>query len=197
MSLQPFPSHGFIKYSIPQPPGRQSVEVVSVLHFQTTFCCGFLRIADILVRSYLQYYPYDFSQQRVSLHPNLHILPNENIKVFFTKAMKIMPGFAVFLLQILTNMPPLTNVPHLPSVRCFSLVFLPLLWFCACVFQSWRVLFSQVLPFEIPPHIPNVSFRKQLCQDATAWTRWSRIIPSLKASASLRFSFLFPGCYLR
>ncbi|KAM9856838.1 uncharacterized protein ACBR49_000524 [Aulostomus maculatus] len=35
---QPFPSHGFIKYSIPQPPGRQSVEV---------------------------YYPYDFSQQRV------------------------------------------------------------------------------------------------------------------------------------
>ncbi|XP_044045173.1 secretory calcium-binding phosphoprotein 5 [Siniperca chuatsi] len=35
---QPFPSHGFIKYSIPQPPGRQSVEV---------------------------YYPYDFSQQRI------------------------------------------------------------------------------------------------------------------------------------
>ena len=29
--LQPFPSHGFIKYSIPQPPGRQSVEVVRVL----------------------------------------------------------------------------------------------------------------------------------------------------------------------
>ncbi|TKS68208.1 hypothetical protein D9C73_002269 [Collichthys lucidus] len=25
---QPFPSHGFIKYSIPQPPGRQSVEVI-------------------------------------------------------------------------------------------------------------------------------------------------------------------------
>ncbi|XP_040891118.1 uncharacterized protein LOC121180059 [Toxotes jaculatrix] len=32
------PYHGFIKYSIPQPPGRQSVEV---------------------------YYPYDFSQQRI------------------------------------------------------------------------------------------------------------------------------------
>lgn len=31
--LQPFPSHGFIKYSIPQPPGRQSVEVVSVFFF--------------------------------------------------------------------------------------------------------------------------------------------------------------------
>ncbi|XP_033182045.1 secretory calcium-binding phosphoprotein 5 [Anabas testudineus] len=46
----PFPSHGFIKYSIPQPPGRQSVEV---------------------------YYPYDFSQQR-----------------------------------ILTNIPPMTNVPQ-------------------------------------------------------------------------------------
>uniref|UniRef100_A0A3Q1FF81 Secretory calcium-binding phosphoprotein 5 n=1 Tax=Acanthochromis polyacanthus TaxID=80966 RepID=A0A3Q1FF81_9TELE len=30
---QPFPSYGFIKYSIPQPPGRQSVEVVSVLLF--------------------------------------------------------------------------------------------------------------------------------------------------------------------
>lgn len=29
--LQPFPTHGFIKYSIPQPPGRQSVEVVSSL----------------------------------------------------------------------------------------------------------------------------------------------------------------------
>ncbi|TNM86180.1 secretory calcium-binding phosphoprotein 5 [Takifugu flavidus] len=66
-TAQPFPSHGFIKYSIPQPPGRQSVEV---------------------------YYPYDFSQQR-----------------------------------ILTNIPPLTNVPHLPSV----------------------------LPFEIPAHIPNVA----------------------------------------
>lgn len=37
--------------------------------------------------------------------------------------MKIMPGFAVFLLQILTNMPPLTNVPHLPSVRCFFFSF--------------------------------------------------------------------------
>lgn len=29
--LQPFPTHGFIKYSIPQPPGRQSVEVVNSL----------------------------------------------------------------------------------------------------------------------------------------------------------------------
>ncbi|KAL3067081.1 hypothetical protein OYC64_016935 [Pagothenia borchgrevinki] len=35
---QPFASHGFMKISIPQPPGRQSVEV---------------------------YYPYDFSQQRI------------------------------------------------------------------------------------------------------------------------------------
>ncbi|XP_067442053.1 secretory calcium-binding phosphoprotein 5 [Thunnus thynnus] len=50
---QPFSSHGFIKYSIPQPPGRQSVEV---------------------------YYPYDFSQQR-----------------------------------IMTNIPPMANVPHLPN----------------------------------------------------------------------------------
>ncbi|KAM3623139.1 uncharacterized protein V6R79_007529 [Siganus canaliculatus] len=55
---QPFPSHGFIKYSIPQPPGRQSVEV---------------------------YYPYDFSQQR-----------------------------------ILTNMPPMANVPHMPNVLPFD-----------------------------------------------------------------------------
>uniref|UniRef100_A0A672G9M1 Uncharacterized protein n=1 Tax=Salarias fasciatus TaxID=181472 RepID=A0A672G9M1_SALFA len=36
----PFSSYGLIKYSIPQPPGRQSVEV---------------------------YYPYDFSQQRVNI----------------------------------------------------------------------------------------------------------------------------------
>ncbi|XP_068613096.1 secretory calcium-binding phosphoprotein 5 [Brachionichthys hirsutus] len=35
---QPFPSHGLLKVSIPQPPGRQSVEL---------------------------YYPYDFSQQRI------------------------------------------------------------------------------------------------------------------------------------
>ncbi|KAM9363697.1 secretory calcium-binding phosphoprotein 5 [Symphorus nematophorus] len=35
---QPFPSHGLIKYSIPQPPGRQSLEV---------------------------YYPFDFSQQTI------------------------------------------------------------------------------------------------------------------------------------
>ncbi|XP_027139602.1 secretory calcium-binding phosphoprotein 5 [Larimichthys crocea] len=55
---QPFPSHGFIKYSIPQPPGRQSVEV---------------------------YYPYDFSQQR-----------------------------------IMTNMPPMTNVPQMPNVLPFD-----------------------------------------------------------------------------
>ncbi|XP_075896474.1 secretory calcium-binding phosphoprotein 5 [Nelusetta ayraudi] len=62
---QPFPTHGFIKYSIPQPPGRQSVEV---------------------------YYPYDFSQQR-----------------------------------ILTNLPPMANVPHMPN--------------------------PNVLPFEFPPQI--------------------------------------------
>uniref|UniRef100_A0A3B3BPH3 Secretory calcium-binding phosphoprotein 5 n=1 Tax=Oryzias melastigma TaxID=30732 RepID=A0A3B3BPH3_ORYME len=35
--VQPFSSYGFIKYSIPQPPGRQSLEI---------------------------FYPYDFSQQR-------------------------------------------------------------------------------------------------------------------------------------
>uniref|UniRef100_A0A8C7Y893 Secretory calcium-binding phosphoprotein 5 n=2 Tax=Oryzias sinensis TaxID=183150 RepID=A0A8C7Y893_9TELE len=35
---QPFSSYGFIKYSIPQPPGRQSLEI---------------------------FYPYDFSQQRI------------------------------------------------------------------------------------------------------------------------------------
>uniref|UniRef100_A0A3Q3VZW8 Uncharacterized protein n=1 Tax=Mola mola TaxID=94237 RepID=A0A3Q3VZW8_MOLML len=50
---QNFPSHGFIKYSIPQPPGRQSVEV---------------------------YYPYDFTQQRVltNMPPmaNVPHLPN-------------------------------------------------------------------------------------------------------------------------
>uniref|UniRef100_A0A4W6C175 Secretory calcium-binding phosphoprotein 5 n=1 Tax=Lates calcarifer TaxID=8187 RepID=A0A4W6C175_LATCA len=40
--------YGFLKYSIPQPPGRQSVEV---------------------------YYPYDFSQQRVNIL-NLEILQN-------------------------------------------------------------------------------------------------------------------------
>uniref|UniRef100_A0A3P8TN18 Secretory calcium-binding phosphoprotein 5 n=1 Tax=Amphiprion percula TaxID=161767 RepID=A0A3P8TN18_AMPPE len=28
---QPFPSYGFIKYSIPQPPGRQSVEVIFIV----------------------------------------------------------------------------------------------------------------------------------------------------------------------
>ncbi|CAJ1052290.1 secretory calcium-binding phosphoprotein 5 [Xyrichtys novacula] len=57
-TAQPFPSHGFIKYSIPQPPGRQSVEV---------------------------YYPYDFYQQR-----------------------------------ILTNIPPMTNVPQIPNVLPFD-----------------------------------------------------------------------------
>ncbi|XP_065812928.1 secretory calcium-binding phosphoprotein 5 [Labrus bergylta] len=57
-TAQPFPSHGFIKYSIPQPPGRQSVEV---------------------------YYPYDFYQQR-----------------------------------ILTNIPPMTNVPQIPNVMPFD-----------------------------------------------------------------------------
>ncbi|KAM8772985.1 secretory calcium-binding phosphoprotein 5 [Acanthopagrus schlegelii] len=57
-ATQPFPTHGFIKYSIPQPPGRQSVEV---------------------------YYPYDFSQQR-----------------------------------IMTNMPPMANVPVMPNVLPFD-----------------------------------------------------------------------------
>lgn len=53
--------------------------------------------------------------------------PNENIRIFFkTRVMKITPGSAVFLLQILTNMPPLTNVPHLPSVRYFPFAFVPL-----------------------------------------------------------------------
>ncbi|XP_072319198.1 secretory calcium-binding phosphoprotein 5 isoform X2 [Eucyclogobius newberryi] len=55
---QSFPSQGFIKYSIPQPPGRQSVEV---------------------------YYPYDFAQQR-----------------------------------IITNIPPMSNVPQSPNVRPFD-----------------------------------------------------------------------------
>ncbi|XP_059193063.1 secretory calcium-binding phosphoprotein 5 [Centropristis striata] len=54
----PFSSTGLIKYSIPQPPGRQSVEV---------------------------YYPYDFSQGR-----------------------------------IMTNLPPMTNVPHMPNVLPFD-----------------------------------------------------------------------------
>uniref|UniRef100_A0A3Q3GB17 Secretory calcium-binding phosphoprotein 5 n=1 Tax=Labrus bergylta TaxID=56723 RepID=A0A3Q3GB17_9LABR len=61
--LTPFPSHGFIKYSIPQPPGRQSVEV---------------------------YYPYDFYQQR-----------------------------------ILTNIPPMTNVPQIPNISPFAASPLP------------------------------------------------------------------------
>ncbi|XP_034544468.1 secretory calcium-binding phosphoprotein 5 [Notolabrus celidotus] len=56
-TAQPFP-HGFIKYSIPQPPGRQSVEV---------------------------YYPYDFYNQR-----------------------------------ILSNMPPMTNVPQITNVLPFD-----------------------------------------------------------------------------
>ena len=29
--VQSFPTQGFIKYSIPQPPGRQSVEVVRII----------------------------------------------------------------------------------------------------------------------------------------------------------------------
>ncbi|XP_078138857.1 secretory calcium-binding phosphoprotein 5 [Centroberyx gerrardi] len=44
-----FPSHGFIKYSIPQAPGRQSVEV---------------------------YYPYDFTQQKMMPIPPLPQIPN-------------------------------------------------------------------------------------------------------------------------
>ncbi|KAK7929225.1 hypothetical protein WMY93_005620 [Mugilogobius chulae] len=55
---QSFSTQGFIKYSIPQPPGRQSVEV---------------------------YYPYDFAQQR-----------------------------------IITNMPPMSNVPQSPNVLPFD-----------------------------------------------------------------------------
>ncbi|KAJ0050924.1 hypothetical protein NL108_009914 [Boleophthalmus pectinirostris] len=55
---QTFPTQGFIKYSIPQPPGRQSVEV---------------------------YYPYDFAQQR-----------------------------------IITNIPPMSNIPHTPNVLPFD-----------------------------------------------------------------------------
>ncbi|XP_068178542.1 secretory calcium-binding phosphoprotein 5 [Antennarius striatus] len=50
---QTFPSHGLLKVSIPQPPGRQSVEL---------------------------YYPYDFSQQRIltNMHPmrNTPQIPN-------------------------------------------------------------------------------------------------------------------------
>ncbi|KAF7664000.1 hypothetical protein LDENG_00193570 [Lucifuga dentata] len=47
---QPFSSQGFIKYSIPQAPGRQSLEV---------------------------YYPYDFSQQRIMTNiPPMTQLPN-------------------------------------------------------------------------------------------------------------------------
>ncbi|XP_071382385.1 secretory calcium-binding phosphoprotein 5 [Centroberyx affinis] len=44
-----FPSHGFIKYSIPQAPGRQSVEL---------------------------YYPYDFTQQKMMPIPPLPQIPN-------------------------------------------------------------------------------------------------------------------------
>uniref|UniRef100_A0A3B3HM65 Secretory calcium-binding phosphoprotein 5 n=1 Tax=Oryzias latipes TaxID=8090 RepID=A0A3B3HM65_ORYLA len=51
---QPFSSYGFIKYSIPQPPGRQSLEI---------------------------FYPYDFSQQRIvqNLPPmsNQPIMPDK------------------------------------------------------------------------------------------------------------------------
>ncbi|XP_040925354.1 secretory calcium-binding phosphoprotein 5 [Betta splendens] len=41
----PFPAYGFLKYSIPQPPGRQSVEVVSAFLFSyTQFCKNSLLI---------------------------------------------------------------------------------------------------------------------------------------------------------
>lgn len=75
--LQPFPTHGFIKYSIPQPPGRQSVEVVScpsssllgMLGQKTPMIHVWNHKKDfvILFCSFLQYYPYDFSQQRVNI----------------------------------------------------------------------------------------------------------------------------------
>uniref|UniRef100_A0A8C6T2Y9 Uncharacterized protein n=1 Tax=Neogobius melanostomus TaxID=47308 RepID=A0A8C6T2Y9_9GOBI len=61
--FQSFPTQGFIKYSIPQPPGRQSVEV---------------------------YYPYDFAQQR-----------------------------------IITNMPPMANVPQSPNIPRFDMNPIP------------------------------------------------------------------------
>ncbi|KAJ0033744.1 hypothetical protein NQD34_000851 [Periophthalmus magnuspinnatus] len=54
---QSFPTQGFIKYSIPQPPGRQSVEV---------------------------YYPYDFAQQRIiaNMPPMSNVPHSPNILPF-------------------------------------------------------------------------------------------------------------------
>uniref|UniRef100_A0A3B3ZQK5 Secretory calcium-binding phosphoprotein 5 n=1 Tax=Periophthalmus magnuspinnatus TaxID=409849 RepID=A0A3B3ZQK5_9GOBI len=55
VSVQSFPTQGFIKYSIPQPPGRQSVEV---------------------------YYPYDFAQQRIiaNMPPMSNVPHSPNVR---------------------------------------------------------------------------------------------------------------------
>lgn len=59
-SLQPFSSFGLIKYSIPQPPGRQSVEVVSNLSFllqiMETFGPGKLSTHRSVLTAFLNFF---------------------------------------------------------------------------------------------------------------------------------------------
>ncbi|KAA8594796.1 hypothetical protein FQN60_011931 [Etheostoma spectabile] len=83
----PFSSQGFIKYSIPQPPGRQSVEV---------------------------YYPYDFSQQRImtNVPPMTNVPHMSNVLPFEYPPQNIpqMPNYPSFDANPLPSQDPLQSL---------------------------------------------------------------------------------------
>ncbi|TDH16227.1 hypothetical protein EPR50_G00017590 [Perca flavescens] len=83
----PFSSQGFIKYSIPQPPGRQSVEV---------------------------YYPYDFSQQRImtNIPPMTNVPHMSNVLPFEYPPQNVpqIPNFPPFDANPLPSQDPLQSL---------------------------------------------------------------------------------------
>ncbi|XP_035856491.1 secretory calcium-binding phosphoprotein 5 isoform X2 [Sander lucioperca] len=81
------PAQGFIKYSIPQPPGRQSVEV---------------------------YYPYDFSQQRImtNIPPMTNVPHMSNVLPFEYPPQNIpqIPNFPSFDANPLPSQDPMQSL---------------------------------------------------------------------------------------
>ncbi|XP_051801928.1 secretory calcium-binding phosphoprotein 5 [Acanthochromis polyacanthus] len=61
---QPFPSYGFIKYSIPQPPGRQSVEVFYPYDFTRQ-----MHVLFTTLLCFLQVMPFEFPPQNIPQQP--------------------------------------------------------------------------------------------------------------------------------
>ena len=126
---------------------------------------------------FLQYYPYDFSQQRVNISNFWDITYYINMKYFYSTKW-------VFLFQIITNMPPMTNVPQVKKKKtidtnypwCTLLLFVSLLK--NVLFTTWICLF---FPTDSSLRFPSSEYSKH--SPAKTWM-WEKVFNRLIACLS-------------